>query len=75
MRRRRGTLAAALVIAVIALAGAGSISNNDIEHDLACDKSTPPPTGTYNAVDHEATGQCAALAGSVDGSASPRDSD
>jgi hypothetical protein len=53
----------------------GFISNNDIEHDLACDKNTPPPTGTNNAVDHKATGQCAALAGGVDDSASPPDSD
>jgi len=56
-------------------ASGGSISNNDIEHDLACDKNTPPPTGTNNAVDHKATGQCAALAGGADDSASPPDSD
>ena len=53
----------------------GFISNNDIEHDLACDKNTPPPTGANNAVDHNATGQCSALAGGVDDSASPPDSD
>jgi hypothetical protein len=56
-------------------ASGGSISNNDIEHDLGCEKNTPPPTGTNNAVDHKATGQCAALAGGVDDSASPPDSD
>jgi hypothetical protein len=56
-------------------ASGGSISNNDIERDLACEKNTPPPTGANNAVDHKATGQCAALAGGVDDSASPPDSD
>lgn len=56
-------------------ASGGSISNNDIEHDLACEHDTPPPTGTNNAVDHKATGQCAALAGGVDDSSSPPDSD
>jgi hypothetical protein len=52
-----------------------SISNNDIEHDLVCEKNTPPPTGTNNAVDRKATGQCAALAGGIDDSASPPDDD
>jgi hypothetical protein len=56
-------------------ASGGSISNNDIEHDLACEHNTPPPTGTNNSVDHKATGQCAALAGGVDDSSSPPDSD
>ncbi len=56
-------------------ASGGSISNNDIEHDLACANNAPPPTGANNAVDHKATGQCAALAGGVDDSSSPPDSD
>jgi hypothetical protein len=53
----------------------GFISNNDIEKNLMCDKNTPPPTGSNNAVDGKATGQCAGLPGGVDDSASPPDSD
>jgi hypothetical protein len=56
-------------------ASGGSLSNNDIEGNLQCGNNTPPPTGTNNAVDHDAQGQCASLAGGVDDSASPPDSD
>ena len=45
-----------------------------IEHNLDCHNNTPPPTGSNNAVDGNAQGQCAALAGGVDDSASPPDS-
>jgi hypothetical protein len=52
-----------------------SIENNDIEGNLDCHDNTPPPTGSNNAVDGNAQGQCAGLAGGVDDSASPPDSD
>ncbi|HST25360.1 MAG TPA: hypothetical protein VLJ76_05175 [Gaiellaceae bacterium] len=53
----------------------GSISNNDIEGNLQCQNNTPAPTGSNNAVDGDTQGQCAGLAGGVDDSASPPDSD
>lgn len=53
----------------------GVISNNDVEGNLDCHNNTPAPTGVNNAVDGNAQGQCASLAGGVDDSSSPPDSD
>jgi hypothetical protein len=53
----------------------GVISNTDVEANLDCHSNTPSPTGSNNAVDGSAKGQCAALAGGADDSASPPDSD
>jgi hypothetical protein len=56
-------------------ASGGFISNNDIEGNLQCGNNSPPPTGTNNAVDHNAQGQCSGMAGGVDDSASPPDAE
>jgi hypothetical protein len=53
-----------------------TITDNDLEGSLICERNTPEPTGSDNSVDGDTTAQCAGLGGTPDTDAnSPPDRD